>query len=92
MLQAINDASRSIMRTHKNCIFIGEDVEFGGVFRCSQGLLSEFGTQRVIDSPISEQGLVGFGIGLANNGFKVLGEIQFADYVYPAFDQVKIKS
>lgn len=65
----------------------GEDVEFGGVFRCSLGLKDRFG-KRIFNTPLCEQGIVGFGIGLANVGVTALAEIQFADYIFPAFDQV----
>lgn len=67
----------------------GEDVEFGGVFRCSVGLKERFGQSRVFNTPLCEQGIVGFGIGLANVGTTAIAEIQFADYIFPAFDQVK---
>lgn len=62
------------------------------MFRCTVGLKDRFGNSRVFNTPLSEQGIVGFGIGLANQGVTAIAEIQFADYIYPAFDQVtKIK-
>jgi 2-oxoisovalerate dehydrogenase E1 component beta subunit len=67
----------------------GEDVGFGGVFRCTVGLRDKFGRSRVFNTPLCEQGIVGFGIGLASMGNRAIAEIQFADYIYPAFDQVK---
>ena len=67
----------------------GEDVGFGGVFRCSKDLQSKHGPHRVFNTPLSEQGIVAFGIGLATNGATAIAEIQFADYIFPAFDQVK---
>lgn len=66
----------------------GEDVAFGGVFRCSVGLQKKFGKERVFNTPLCEQGIVGFGIGLAAAGSTAIAEIQFADYMYPAIDQV----
>ncbi len=65
----------------------GEDVAFGGVFRCSMNLATDFGSERVFNTPLSEQGIVGFAIGCAAQGMKPVAEIQFADYAYPAFDQ-----
>jgi hypothetical protein len=66
----------------------GEDVGFGGVFRCTVGLRDKFGRSRVFNTPLCEQGIVGFGIGLASMGNRAIAEIQFADYIYPAFDQI----
>jgi 2-oxoisovalerate dehydrogenase E1 component beta subunit len=66
----------------------GEDVAFGGVFRCTMGLQKEFGPDRVFNTPITEQGIVGAAIGAAAEGMKPVVEIQFADYVFPAFDQI----
>jgi 2-oxoisovalerate dehydrogenase E1 component beta subunit len=70
-------------------VVFGEDVAFGGVFRCTTNLLQKYGSQRVFNTPLSEQAIAGFACGLAANGVKALAEIQFADYIYPAFDQVK---
>lgn len=69
-------------------VVFGEDVAFGGVFRCSVGLQKKFGKERVFNTPLCEQGIVGFGIGLAAAGSTAIAEIQFADYMYPAIDQV----
>ncbi|XP_057250575.1 2-oxoisovalerate dehydrogenase subunit beta 1, mitochondrial isoform X1 [Beta vulgaris subsp. vulgaris] len=66
----------------------GEDVSFGGVFRCTIGLAERFGANRIFNTPLCEQGIVGFGIGLAAMGNRAIAEIQFADYIYPAFDQI----
>lgn len=66
----------------------GEDVAFGGVFRASSGLREEFGTTRVFNTPLSEQGIAGFAIGYAALGRTAIAEIQFADYIFPAFDQL----
>ena len=84
----------------------GEDVAFGGVFRCTMGLAEEFGMcssvvgkplnsrihlgrERVFNTPLCEQGIAGFGVGLASMGHTAIAEIQFADYIFPAFDQVR---
>ena len=66
----------------------GEDVKFGGVFTCSEGLNRDFGTNRVFNTPLCEQGIVGFAIGLAAEGSLAVAEIQFTDYILPAFDQI----
>ncbi|WPG98466.1 2-oxoisovalerate dehydrogenase subunit beta, mitochondrial [Acrodontium crateriforme] len=88
LFQAINGALAHALRTDQRVMLFGEDVAFGGVFRCSMNLASEFGEDRVFNTPLSEQGLVGFGIGAAMEGMRPVAEIQFADYVYPAFDQI----
>jgi 2-oxoisovalerate dehydrogenase E1 component beta subunit len=69
-------------------VVFGEDVNFGGVFRVTSGLAERFGRDRVFNTPITEQGIVGFGIGMASVGHTAIAEIQFADYIFPAFDQV----
>ena len=66
----------------------GEDVKFGGVFRCTMGLNEKYGTDRVFNTPLSEQGIAGFAIGAATSGATALAEMQFADYIFPAFDQI----
>jgi len=67
----------------------GEDVGyFGGVFRCTEGLQAKYGTSRVFDTPISEGGIVGIAVGMAAYGLRPVAEIQFADYFYPASDQI----
>lgn len=88
LFTAINRALAHSLRTDPKVLLFGEDVAFGGVFRCSMNLASEFGDDRVFNTPLSEQGLVGFGIGAAMEGYKPVAEIQFADYVFPAFDQI----
>jgi 2-oxoisovalerate dehydrogenase E1 component beta subunit len=88
LFQSINQSMAHALRTDPKVILFGEDVAFGGVFRCSMNLQTEFGEDRVFNTPLSEQGLVGFAIGAALEGLKPLAEIQFADYVYPAFDQL----
>ncbi|KAI9888724.1 MAG: hypothetical protein M1814_006493 [Vezdaea aestivalis] len=88
LFQAINDALSIALSKDDRLLLFGEDVAFGGVFRCSMGLAAEFGSDRVFNTPLSEQGIVGFAIGCAAEGMKPVAEIQFADYVYPAFDQL----
>jgi pyruvate dehydrogenase E1 component beta subunit len=89
MVQAINDALRLAMRHDDRVVVLGEDVgKVGGVFRVTQGLWEEFGDDRVIDTPLSESGIVGTAIGMALYGMRPIAEIQFADFLYPAFDQV----
>ena len=87
LFQAINSALRHSLQTDDRTLLFGEDVAFGGVFRCSMDLARDFGSERVFNTPLSEQGIVGFAIGCAAQGMRPIAEIQFADYVYPAFDQ-----
>lgn len=88
LFQAINAALSHALRSDDRTLLFGEDVAFGGVFRCSMNLASEFGDDRVFNTPLSEQGIVGFAIGAAVEGMKPIAEVQFADYVFPAFDQI----
>lgn len=89
MIQAVNDALRLEMRRDARVVVLGEDVgKFGGVFRATAGLHQEFGGDRVIDTPLAEAGIVGAAIGMALYGLRPVAEIQFADFVYPAFDQI----
>lgn len=76
------------MQTDDSAIIFGEDVAFGGVFRCTQNLKDQFGGDRVFNTPLSENGIAGFAIGYASMGGTAIGEIQFADYIFPAFDQI----
>ena len=89
MLQAINSALMIAMdEIPKSCVF-GEDVGyFGGVFRATSGLQEKFGKDRVFNTPLVEQGIMGFANGLAAQGVTAIAEIQFADYIFPAFDQI----
>ncbi|XP_048594367.1 2-oxoisovalerate dehydrogenase subunit beta 1, mitochondrial isoform X1 [Brassica napus] len=89
LYSAINQALHIALETDPRSYVFGEDVGFGGVFRCTTGLAERFGKNRVFNTPLCEQGIVGFGIGLAAMGNRAVVEIQFADYIYPAFDQVK---
>jgi len=89
MVQAINDALRISMQQDSRVIILGEDVgKVGGVFRVTAGLQAEFGEERVIDTPLSENGIVGTAIGMALNGLIPVAEIQFADFIFPAYDQI----
>jgi len=69
-------------------VVFGEDISFGGVFRCSSGLREKYGNHRVFNTPLCEQGIAGFAIGMAAVGSTPIAEIQFADYIFPAFDQI----
>jgi 2-oxoisovalerate dehydrogenase E1 component beta subunit len=89
MVQAINDALRVEMRRDPKVVILGEDVgKVGGVFRVTQGLFDEFGDSRVIDTPLSEGGIIGAAVGMALYGMVPVPEIQFADFIFPAFDQI----
>ncbi|KAJ3012937.1 UNVERIFIED_CONTAM: hypothetical protein HDU68_000939 [Siphonaria sp. JEL0065] len=85
---AVNDALATALATDEKAVIFGEDVGFGGVFRCTIGLAEKFGKDRVFNMPLTEQGIIGFGIGMAAVGHTPIAEIQFADYVFPAFDQI----
>lgn len=76
------------MANDDKAIIFGEDVKFGGVFRCTMGLNAKYGTDRVFNTPLSEQGIAGFAIGAATSGATAIAEMQFADYIFPAFDQI----
>lgn len=89
MVEAIRDAMDVSMQRDDNVVVFGEDVGyFGGVFRCTQGLQQKFGTSRCFDTPISELGIVGVAVGMAAYGLRPCVEIQFADYMYPGYDQI----
>ena len=89
MVQAINDALRFEMRRDQRVVLMGEDIgKVGGVFRVTQGLFDEFGDDRVIDTPLSEGGIIGTAIGMALYGLVPVPEIQFGDFIFPAYDQI----
>ncbi len=89
VIQAVNDALRLEMRRDENVVVLGEDVgKFGGVFRATQGLYDEFGSDRVIDTPLAESGIIGTALGMALYGLRPVPEIQFADFIFPAMDQI----
>jgi pyruvate dehydrogenase E1 component beta subunit len=89
LVQAVNDALRTAMRLDERVVVLGEDVGVdGGVFRATEGLLDEFGPDRVIDTPLAESGIVGTAIGMAAFGLRPVAEIQFSGFMPPAFDQI----
>ncbi|HEY0282707.1 MAG TPA: alpha-ketoacid dehydrogenase subunit beta, partial [Rhizomicrobium sp.] len=89
MIQALNSALDVMLAKDPNVLIFGQDVGyFGGVFRVTEGLQKKYGIKRCFDTPISELGIVGVGIGMAVNGLRPVVEIQFADYIYPAYDQL----
>ena len=89
MVQAINDALRFEMKRDDRVVILGEDVgKVGGVFRVTAGLFDEFGDQRVIDTPLSEGGIIGTAVGMALYGLVPVPEIQFSDFIFPAYDQI----
>jgi 2-oxoisovalerate dehydrogenase E1 component beta subunit len=89
MIQAVRSALEVMLERDPNVCVFGEDVGyFGGVFRATQGLQSRFGAQRVFDTPLAEGGIVAVAIGMGINGLRPVPEIQFSDYMYPAFDQI----
>ncbi|MFT3687930.1 alpha-ketoacid dehydrogenase subunit beta [Paenirhodobacter sp.] len=89
MIEAIRDALDVAMEADPRVVVFGEDVGyFGGVFRCTAGLQKKYGKTRCFDAPINESGIVGAGIGMAAYGLRPVVEIQFADYVYPGYDQI----
>ena len=89
MIQAINSALDVLMDRDPDIVVMGEDVGyFGGVFRATAGLQAKYGKTRVFDTPISELGIIGVAVGMGAYGLRPVPEIQFADYIYPALDQL----
>ena len=89
LLQAINNALDTVMAENDRAVCFGEDVgHFGGVFRATSGLQDKYGKSRCFNTPLVEQGVIGFANGLAAQGSTAIAEIQFADYIFPAFDQI----
>ncbi|MEB3330485.1 MAG: alpha-ketoacid dehydrogenase subunit beta [Candidatus Sericytochromatia bacterium] len=89
IIQAVNDALRLEMRRDPGVVVLGEDVgRFGGVFRATTGLQEEFGEGRVVDTPLAENAIIGAAIGMALNGLRPVPEMQFADFAFPAFEQL----
>ena len=88
VIEALRDALHEEMQRDQRVLVMGEDVEEGGVFRATEGLLAEFGPGRIIDTPLAESLIVGVAIGAALNGMRPVAEIQFADFIYPAMDQI----
>ena len=89
MIQALRSAMDVMLERDDDVVIFGQDVGyFGGVFRCTEGLQEKYGKTRVFDTPISEGGIVGAAVGMAAYGLRPVVEIQFADYFYPATDQI----
>ncbi len=89
LIQAVHDALRYEMEHNDRVIVLGEDVGVnGGVFRATDGLFDLFGEERVIDTPLNESGIIGLALGMSLHGLHPVVEIQFADFIWPAFDQV----
>jgi 2-oxoisovalerate dehydrogenase E1 component beta subunit len=89
MVQAVRSALDVMLARNENVVIFGEDVGyFGGVFRCTEGLQAKYGATRVFDTPIAEGGIVGTAVGMSAYGLRPVAEIQFADYMYPGYDQI----
>src|SRR5215472_9257160 len=89
MVQALNSAMDVMLGRDARVVILGEDVGyFGGVFRVTDGLQRKYGEHRVLDTPIAEGGIIATAIGMGVNGLKPVAEIQFAESIYPGFDQV----
>lgn len=89
LLQAVRDGLLTEMGLDERVVLMGEDVGHnGGVFRATEGLQAEFGEDRVMDSPLAESGIIGMAMGMAVNGLRPVPEIQFMDFIYPAFDEI----
>ncbi|HEX5565294.1 MAG TPA: transketolase C-terminal domain-containing protein, partial [Sporosarcina sp.] len=89
MVQAINSGMETMLEEDERTIIMGEDIgKNGGVFRATEGLVEKFGEDRVVDTPLSEAGIIGTAIGLAINGFRPVAEIQFLGFIYPAYEQI----
>jgi 2-oxoisovalerate dehydrogenase E1 component beta subunit len=89
LIDGVREAMHEEMAADPRVVLLGEDVGVrGGVFRASEGLIGEFGEQRVIDAPLGESGIAGVAIGMALNGLRPIAEMQFADFIHPAFNQI----
>lgn len=88
MIEAVHDAMQEELRRDASIIVLGEDVGNGGVFRATEGFRDEFGENRIIDTPLAEAAIVGTALGASLNGIIPITEIQFADFIHPAFDQI----
>lgn len=89
IIQALNQTLHEEFSRNNRLVIFGEDCGFfGGVFRVTTGLQEKFGEARCFDTPLCEQGIIGFGIGMAQKGMKPICEIQFADYIFPGYDQI----
>jgi 2-oxoisovalerate dehydrogenase E1 component beta subunit len=88
VIEAVRDGMSEMMAADERIFVLGEDVQEGGVFRATEGFLDRFGPQRVLDTPLAEASIVGVAIGAALNGLRPIAEIQFADFIHPAMDQI----
>lgn len=89
LLQAVTDGMMTEMEADERVVVLGEDVgRDGGVFRATEGLFAKFGGERVMDTPLNESGIIGIATGMAMYGMRPIAEIQFMDFIYPAFDQI----
>ncbi len=89
MIESLNSALDNMLEKHDNVVIFGEDVGyFGGVFRVTDGLQEKHGLQRVFDAPLAEGGIAAIAFGMGLNGLRPIAEIQFADYIFPAYDQI----
>ena len=89
MAKAINAGLRRALAADDHVVLMGEDIgTLGGVFRVTDGLQTEFGPRRVMDSPLAESGILGTAVGMAYRGYRPVVEIQFDGFIYPAFDQI----
>ena len=89
MIESLNSALDNMLEVHDNVVIFGEDVGyFGGVFRVTDGLQAKHGAHRVFDAPLAEGGIAAIAFGMGLNGLRPVAEIQFADYIFPAYDQI----
>ena len=89
IIQAVNSAMHTMFERDETVVSFGEDAGYyGGVFRCTAGLQEKFGKHRSFDTPLAEGGIIGIAIGMGMNGLRPVAEIQFADYIFPAYDQI----
>ena len=89
MIQSLNSALDNLLESDENVLIFGEDVGyFGGVFRVTDGLQDKYGKRRVFDAPLAEGGIAAIALGMGLNGLRPVMEIQFADYIFPAYDQI----
>ena len=89
LIQAVTDGLRLMLEEDERILLLGEDIgKNGGVFRATEGLQEQFGQDRVVDTPLSESGIIGTSVGLAINGFRPIAEMQFFGFIYPAYEQI----
>ncbi|MGO2003766.1 MULTISPECIES: alpha-ketoacid dehydrogenase subunit beta [Micrococcaceae] len=89
MAKALSSGLRRVLQEHPKSLLIGEDIgRLGGVYRVTEGLMADFGTDRVVDSPLAESGIIGTSIGMSLRGYQPIAEIQFDGFVFPGFNQI----